>query len=106
MPVFAGLIVTLVTQALAFIGINLARKTALIVAALALLSTIAVGLGVALAAIVQPLLTSFPGVALGVWLFVPDNAAVCVAAALSADAAVAVANMWRSNVVLAGQIAA
>lgn len=106
MPALAGLLVTLVTQALAFIGINLARKTALIVAAIALIGTIVAGLGVALAAIAQPLITAFPGVALGVWLFVPDNAGLCVSAALAVDGLCAVASLWRSQVVLAGHIAA
>lgn len=101
MPLLGALLQTLFGGLFAFLVRLAGMRLALATAAIAAFSLLTVGLYVAAGAVVAGISASFPSSSaalLGVWLVVPDNAAVCLAAIFGTDAAVALYR-WNSSVI-------
>lgn len=101
MPLLGALLQTLFGGLFAFLVRVVGMRLALASAAVAAFAVLTVGMYAAAQAVVSGLSVSFPGSAaalLGVWLVVPDNAAVCLAAIFGTDAAVALYR-WNSTVI-------
>lgn len=95
MPILGALLVSLFGGMLSFFVKFLAVRAAAVAAALtAFLVTIGLFYTAAAAAYVS-IATAFPAIVMtGVWLFVPDNAGVCLAAIIATDTAAA---LYRWN---------
>lgn len=95
MPLLGSLLVTLFGGMLSFFVKFLAVRGAAVAAALA---TFAISIGAFYAAIqaaYATIATAFPAMVMtGVWLFIPDNAGVCLVAIVATDTAAA---LYRWN---------
>ena len=101
MPLLGGLITALFVGIAEFFAKWVTRKVAGGAAAIAIFGVITTALFVGLGAAAGSIAYAMPagsGIALGVWLMVPDNAPACLAVAFGADAAVAVYRMNVLNV--------
>lgn len=98
MPILGQLLTSLFLGIAEFFAKFIGRRVAAAAAALAVFAGLTTALFVLLGAIVSGLVLALPSgsaFSIGVWLMIPDNAAACVAACISADAAVAI---YRVNV--------
>lgn len=101
MPVLGVLLVSLFTGLAEFFAKWVTRKIAAAASAIAVFATLTAALFVTLSAAAATLVWALPGdsaLMTGIWLAVPDNGPLCVAAALSCDAVVAVYRMNVANV--------
>lgn len=98
MPLLGGLVLSLFQGLFGLIALYVTKRVAVVAAAVATVATITTAFYAACAALVVGVMSGFPGgvyALLGVWLVVPDNAGLCVAAIVAADAAVA---LYRFNI--------
>jgi hypothetical protein len=98
MPLLAGLLVSLFGSIAEFFALGVARKTAAVLAGIAIMAVITAALWVAMSALVVAIAVVMPTasyVLLGCYLFVPDNALACISACFAADTAIAI---YRLNV--------
>ncbi len=95
MPLLGGLLVSLFGGLLTFFVKFLAVRGAAVAAALATFAALWAVVFTAASVAASSVTMAFPTMAMtGVWLFVPDNAPVCLAAILSIDTA---ALMYKWN---------
>lgn len=98
MPLLAGFLGGLFAGLADFFARWFTKKVAFAAAAVATFAALTLALYGAVSALLAGVVLSFPGggpVAAGVWLMVPDNGPLCVAAMVSIDTAVA---LYRWNV--------
>jgi len=98
MPLLAGFLGALFGGLADFFARWLTRKVAFAAAAVATFTALTAALYAAVAALLVGLVFSFPAgtaAATGVWLAIPDNGPLCVAACIACDTAVA---LYRWNV--------
>ena len=106
MPLLGALVVLAFEKLFGAWADTFTRKAAIIAAAIGAIAALTAAFIAAMSAAVSAVVPVFPsGFALGVWLFVPSNAPVCVGIILTTDAAVAVFRWARSNIKLAAQVA-
>lgn len=90
MVLLAGWLSSLVASLTVYFTAWFTKRAAFIAAGIASFAAIVLALYTAMAALVGGLSVAFPTgglIATGVWLFLPDNTPVCLAAMLSADVA-------------------
>lgn len=98
MPLLAGLLTQLFIGIASFFAKWITRKVAAIAAGIAIMSVITGTLYLVGKVLVTGLLVAFPmtpWLSTGIWIMIPDNAGVCMAAMFATDMAVAV---YRLNV--------
>jgi len=96
MPLLAAWFATVWTKVTVLLALYFTKKAAAIVASAAALSVLVVTMYTAVGALASGAAASLPaGGALGIWLFVPDNAAACITACIACDVAVALYGLNR-----------
>lgn len=98
MPMLATLLVSIFNGLVNFFAAWMSKKIALGVAAVALFSTLTLGLWAAIGLSFTGLVAMIPSdsaILIGLWVAVPDNAQPCIAATIAADTAIA---LYRWNV--------
>lgn len=98
MPLLGGMFMGLFAGLMQFFVKYVTKKTALIAAAIATFAVLTLGFWSAVTVAIAGIAWTFPsggGVAIGVWLMVPDNAPVCLSACLGVDTAV---GLYRWNI--------
>lgn len=95
MPLLGSLIVSVFGGLAAFLVRFLAVRAAAVAAAVGTFAALTGAIYASAAALVAGIAATFPAIVLtGVWLFVPDNAGVCLAAVIACDTACA---LYRWN---------
>jgi hypothetical protein len=106
MPLLGALLVWIFDKLFGAWADTLTRKAAIIAAAVATISVATLAFVAAVSVTIASIVPALPGgIALGVWLFVPSNAAVCLGAIFAADSAAALFRWYRANITLAAQVA-
>ncbi len=103
MPIFASLVAGLFGSLAGFLVKYVSQKVAVGAAAVAAFAALTLALWAALGAAMNAISVAAPntpGWATGVWLALPPNAPACIAAAIAADAAIALYRWNRDNVKL------
>jgi len=102
MPLLAAFLGVLWGKLVVLLGLYFTKKAAAITATAAALFSLVTVAYTAISGLAAGLVGSLPaGGALGIWLFVPDNAGACVTACIAADAACALYRLNREYLRLA-----
>lgn len=108
MPLLAGLLVTLFGNMFSWFLKYAGTKVALAAAAITSFAALTTALMVAIAAILSGLnavLPSvMPGLAIGIWVAVPDQTSFCISSYFAADAAIALYCWNTQNLKLAAYV--
>lgn len=95
MPLLGSLLVSLFGSVAVFLAKFVGVRVAGMAAAFATFTALTAAVYVAAGVLAATVAASFPGIVMtGVWLFVPDNAPLCVSAMLATDVMVA---LYRWN---------